>query len=313
MKHESIRKLVLIIVFVFVVLAFISMGKESQDENLVVMYPITQVASVASVVSPKVDNENLIIPGCISSVQNALNTDACVVNDCNGGVHVGLGLLNQSDVFACVSEEYWDGFEGSYDAEEWGCLANRCLNHTTAYSVGVMTEETKKSPDNVSLKNIENPVTSAVTIPDCIESVSNAPTPLQTCRVQDCDFGIISGNGPLSQGQFDQCLSGNPLGNATYEQLGCLADECLNFTESPKPVNYDSIYPNYDFLTIGSNDPIIFTVEYELKQKGLFNLLKPDTVFGYRTLESVKVFQASVGLKSTGKLDSETLAKLFVK
>lgn len=69
---------------------------------------------------------------------------------------------------------------------------------------------------------------------------------------------------------------------------------------------------NFENLSVGSIDPVVFSVEYMLSQKG-FLVSQPDERFTQDTLEALKNFQSQNGLIVDGKITIETLENLFVQ
>lgn len=290
-----IRKSIIVGVSVLAIFALAnSAAEQTRNNEDIAYYPINQVANVVSAFDTANNPLGGVIPGCIGSVNNSSNSDNCVVTNCDGATYVGNDSLSESDVFGCIEEEYWDGFSGSYTQEEMGCLASQCLNHGTdplsSFSNSVLP--TKADTD----EQLDG-------VPDCIENVN--PNSGWTCTVTTCGGGTVDGDNPLSDNQVTSCMGDEPIENATEAQLGCLANECLNHTSvSEVPMSaLESLQP-------GQSNPTIYVVEIELKEKGFF-ILAPDTVYGYSTIEAIKMFQRSVGLPMTGMLDKVTLERLL--
>lgn len=307
--NHSIRKTILAGVFVFAVAALVSAVGEVEKE--VALYPVevvnSQMANVSSALGNIEDDPiDTSIPGCISGVQNLQNADSCIVASCDGGAYLGNNAITPTEIFSCIEEEYWEGWSGDYTQSEWGCLANRCLNHGFDTDFDLAQDSQKNITDS---KPVIIDVDKA--IPDCIDGVDNAPTNLQTCRVQTCEGNILSGSGPLSDAQFYSCLDDTPLGEATDAQLGCLADECLNFTGETAGSLGTQVLQDFTLFVPGVINPLVLDIEQKLQAKGYF-ALTPDQTFGYKTLDAIKALQSANKLPATGILDSQTI-NLLVK
>ncbi len=92
---------------------------------------------------------------------------------------------------------------------------------------------------------------------------------------------------------------------------GEVVDETL---DQDVVVEKESILSAYDTLlqsfVPGVEDPMIYVIEFELQNRGLFELA-PDMTFGYKTLDGVKMFQQKNNLPVTGIVDEATMSLLL--
>lgn len=151
------------------------------------------------------------------------------------------------------------------------------------------------------------------TIPDCITHISNSypDTGPGQCTVTTCEGTVLTGPGLEDPG----CGINGNWDDTNDSQEACFANRCLgsidDSTNRPSKEEviglYESLLQN---LAPGSSDPLVYVIEFELQKRGFFPLT-PDTTFGYRTRDGIKLFQQKNNLPATGILDRATLSRLL--
>lgn len=302
-----------ILIVVLVVVGIILLVQSNKKESIEGL-GVPQEAAVASALGTEIPVDFIdSVPDCINSVGPAAN-GGCYVNTCSGAVYVGTHNFSYASVNNCVDEDSWDGWDGGYSGEEWGCLANECLNH--GVDIGDFSDMISQA--DFSRKSVsDEDVTNIDSIPYCIESVSaNGSEGGSSCTVQTCDDGYVVGNGALSTAQISQCTGSDTIpADPSYTQLGCLASECINYT-SMSPVEqtteaFDYI-KKFDTFTNGSQNPVVFLIESQLKERGYFSG-NPDMILDMMAIQGIRKFQTDNKLQSTGRLDNKTLEYLFFR
>jgi hypothetical protein len=308
---KTLGSILILAVVVAIAVFVIRLNNQEVSEEVL----SSQEASAISAFGLIIEDDIISIPDCISSVAPITNGPGCAVTTCGGGVSVGAHSFTNASIALCVSLDEWsyEGWGGDYSQETWGCLANQCLNHSS--DDGLFSSIQQVAFDRRSTDMIDD-IINIDSVPECIDSISSNHPEAGGCVVYGCG-GTLVGEGPLSSNQINNCtgLSYIPA-DVTEAQLGCLAHECLYYTGINTPINvttqaFDYI-KEFETLTNGSKNPVIFLVESKLRERGYFPG-NPDMVFDMMAIQGIRRFQSDNKLQPTGRLDNTTLEYLFFR